>query len=116
MTTQIIKSPTDECGQVCQWVSPETGQHIHTPEVFAGLRNVTTGQLNEVMSGFTADDWDHLAQGFLDQIAFDVLGYLDTLGFDFNPDTDDALTVFWHLYRRYDQTLPMHQQTTGGTR
>jgi hypothetical protein len=85
-------------------------------EVFAGLQSVSSTRLDAVMDGFTDEQWNDLGQAFLDQIAMDVLGYLDVLDFDFNTDTDDALVILWLLYRRYNQRLPKHRQTTGGIR
>ena len=84
--------------------------------VFTALHSVTSAQLDEVTAGFTAEQWHHLETAFLDQVAMDVLGYLDTLGFDFNGDTDDAVVIFWRLYRLADQMRQTSFQTTGGIR
>lgn len=86
------------------------------PAIFQGLRSVTSDQLDEVMAGFTAAQWTHLEQGFLDQVATDALEHLDVLGFDLNGDTDDALVILWRLYRQSDQRRPQRWQTTGGIR
>lgn len=85
-------------------------------DIFAGLRSVPSARLDEVMDGFTDEQWTGLAQGFLDQVWRDAMGYLDVLEFDFDPDTDDPLVILWRLWRRYDQTLPKRRQTTGGIR
>ena len=89
---------------------------VMEPAVFTGLRSVDSDHLDEVMASFTAEQWNELEQGFLDQIAMDVLGRLDGLDFDFNGDTDDALVILWRLYRGSDQRLLSSKQTTGGIR